>query len=62
MERHKLFRDQVGAMEKLLCDGLIAAGYDVLNTVNCTWVLSAEGKEKWEEAKQAFRQDFPALR
>mgnify|MGYP003136370552 FL=1 len=62
MERYMPFRDQVGAMEKLLCDGLKAAGYDVLNTVNCRWVLSAEGEEKWEEAKQAFRQDFPALR
>ena len=62
MERHKPFRDQVGAMEKLLCDGLKDSGYKVLNTVNCKWVLSAEGKEKWEEAKEAFRQDFPALR
>ncbi len=62
MECHIPFRDQVGAMEKLLCDGLKDAGYDVLNTVNCKWVLSAEGEEKWAEAKQAFRQDFPALR
>lgn len=62
MERHKPLRDQVGAMEKLLCDGLKDAGYDVLNTVNCKWVLSSEGEEKWKEAKQAFRQDFPALR
>lgn len=61
MERHKPLRDQVGAMEKLLCDGLKAAGYDVLNTVNCKWVLTPEGIEKWQIAKEAFRQDFPAL-
>lgn len=61
MERHKPFRDQAGAMEKLLCDGLRDAGYDVLNTVNCKWVLSAEGREKWQEAKAAFQTDFPKL-
>ena len=62
MARHKPLRDQVGAMEKQLCDGLKDAGYDVMNIVNCKWVLSAEGEEKWAVAKQAFRQDFPALR
>jgi hypothetical protein len=62
MARHKPLRDQVGAMEKRLCDGLKDASYDVMNTVNCKWVLSTEGEEKWSVAKQAFRQDFPALR
>ncbi|AYE85274.1 hypothetical protein B5M07_03605 [Sulfitobacter sp. D7] len=62
MERHKPIRNQVGAMEKLLCDGLREAGYDVMNIVNCRWELSAEGEEKWAAAKEAFRQAFPALR
>tara|TARA_R110002051_G_scaffold30487_1_gene70514 strand:- start:20387 stop:20641 length:255 start_codon:yes stop_codon:yes gene_type:complete len=51
-----------GAMERLLCDGLRAAKYDVMNSVNCRWKLSEDGMEKWELAKEAFRQDFPALR
>jgi len=61
MARHKPLRDWVGAMEKLLCDGLKAAEYDVMNSVNCKWVLSAGGTEKWQVAKQAFRQDYPTL-
>lgn len=62
MERHKPMRDQVGAMEKLLCDGLKAAGYEVMNTVNCRWTLTEDGARKWQDAKEAFRQDFPDLR
>ncbi|UWQ23669.1 hypothetical protein K3553_11835 [Leisingera aquaemixtae] len=61
MARHKPMRDQVGAMEKLLCDGLKAAGYDVLNTVNCRWKLDETGAQKWFAAKEAFREVFPAL-
>lgn len=61
MARHKPMRDQVGAMEKLLCDGLKAAGYDVLNTVNCRWKLDEIGAQKWFAAKEAFREVFPAL-
>lgn len=61
MERHKPIRDQVGALEKLLCDGLKAAGYDVMNTVNCRWRLDEYGTESWEVAKAAFRQEFPGL-
>lgn len=62
MERHKPLRDQVGTMEKLLCDGLKAGGYTVMNTVNCKWMLNEDGATKWQEAKEAFRQDFPELR
>ncbi len=61
MERHKPIRNQVGAMEKLLCDGLKDAGYDVMNVVNCRWTLDAGGEEKWEAAKEAFRKEFPEL-
>lgn len=61
MERHKPIRDQVGAMEKLLCDGLKAAGYDVMNTVNCRWQLDKVGAEKWKIAEAAFREEFPEL-
>lgn len=59
MERHKPFHDQVGAMEKLLCDGLKYAGYDVLNTVNCKWVLSAEVKKSGEKQNKPFTRIFP---
>ena len=61
MDRHKPMRDQVGAMEKLLCDGLKAASYDVMNTVNCRWQLDADGAEKWKAAREAFREAFPGL-
>lgn len=61
MERHKPFRNQVGAMEKLLCDDLKAAGYDVMNTVICRFQLSDDGAAKWEAAKNAFRDEFPRL-
>lgn len=60
-ERHKPIRDPVGAMEKLLCDGRKAAGYDVMNTVNCRWQLDEAEAEKWEVAKAAFREEFPRL-
>lgn len=62
MERHKPLRDQVGTLEKLLCDGRKAGRYTVMNTVNCKWVLTEDGARKWQEAKEAFRQDFPELR
>lgn len=61
MALHTPLRDQVGAMEKLLCDGLKAAGYDVMNTVNCRWQLDNIGAEKWETAKAAFSEEFPLL-
>ncbi|TQD35586.1 hypothetical protein ACTTAK_13905 [Rhodobacter capsulatus] len=59
MQRHIPLRDQVGAMEKLLCDGLKAAGYNVMNSVNCRWTLDAEGLEKWQAAIAAFQSEFP---
>ncbi|WP_206526868.1 hypothetical protein [Paragemmobacter kunshanensis] len=62
MLKHTPLRNQVGAMEKLLCDGLKAVGYNVMNTVACSWSLSPDGLEKWEAAKEAFRSEFPELR
>jgi hypothetical protein len=61
MQHHMPLRDQVGAMEKLLCEALKAAGYQVMNTVSCRWVLDPDGQAKWLAAKEAFRQDFPEL-
>ena len=61
MERHKPFRNQVGAMEKLLCDDLKTAGYSVMNTVNCRFHLDEGGEGKWKIAKAAFREEFPLL-
>lgn len=60
-QRHVPFRNQVGAMEKLLCDGMKAGGYDVMNTVNCSWQLDNDGIKKWATAKQAFKLAFPDL-
>ncbi|QUS36368.1 hypothetical protein [Falsirhodobacter algicola] len=61
MELHKPFRNRVGAMEKMLAEGLAAAGYEVMNTVNCKWTLDADGPERWAEAAQSFRREFPAF-
>src|SRR3954452_18566508 len=36
MEAHKPVRDKVGAAEKKLGEDLVAAGYDVMNTIRCS--------------------------
>ncbi len=59
MELHKPFRNRVGAMEKMLAEGLAAARYEVMNTVRCNWTLDADGPERWAEAVQSFKAEFP---
>ena len=58
MAAHTLLRDIVGAMEKALADDLSAAGYSVLNTVNCRWLLDPV---LWAPVRAAFAAHFPKL-
>ena len=46
-------------MEKRLCDGLKAAGYDVMNDVKCRRELTDDGEEQWRLARAAFCKEFP---
>jgi len=61
MAKHIPMRDQVGSMEKLLCDSLKTAGYDVMNTVNCRWQLDDVGLKLWADAKASFQKEFRKL-
>ena len=58
MAAHIPLRDIVGAMEKALADNLAAAGYTVLNTVNCKWPLDPV---LWVPIRAAFATHFPNL-
>ncbi len=58
MAAHTPLRDIVGAMEKALADELAAAGYAVLNTVNCKWPVDAA---LWLPVRAAFAVHFPRL-
>ena len=57
MRRHMPFRNNIGAMERCLCDYLKDAGYAVMNDVKWRFVLDADGKEKWRDAIAAFRKE-----
>lgn len=58
MAAHMPLRDIVGAMEKALADDLAAAGYAVLNTVNCKWPLDLT---LWVPVRAAFAEHFPKI-
>lgn len=58
MELHIPYRDEVGAYERDLALALKAAGYRVLNTVNCKW---SGDPMRWLEIRQAFADHFPML-
>lgn len=58
MELHKPYRDEVGAHERDLALALKAAGYRVLNTVNCKWTGNAD---RWQQIRAAFAEHFPRL-
>jgi hypothetical protein len=58
MARHKPLRNIVGAMEKVLAEDLVAAGYDVLNAVRCKWPLDVAA---WAPVREAFAGHFPKL-
>jgi hypothetical protein len=55
---HKPLRDIVAALEKKLADELVAAGYDVLNTVHCRRPLDPR---YWESVRSVFLTEFPNL-
>jgi uncharacterized lipoprotein YajG len=58
MDAHKERRDVVAALEKRLAQDLDAAGYDVMNTVNCNKVLDAQ---LYAEVRAAFAVEFDRL-
>lgn len=58
MEQHKAARNVVGALEKQLADDLVAAGYDVMNTVNCAWPLD---EHQYNPVRAAFAGELPGL-
>ena len=58
METHSPLRDAVAALEKALADGLVAAGYVVLNKVHCRRPLDAT---EWDKVRTAFAAEFPGL-
>jgi len=58
MDKHLPLRNQVAALEKALCDALIASRYDVLNSVHSRATLD---QPLWGEVRAAFASRFPAL-
>lgn len=58
MHTHAERRDIVGALENRLADDLRAAGYDVMNQVNC---LKPLDDVLYTEVRSAFAARFPAL-
>lgn len=58
-EVHRERRDVLAAMERVLCEELKAAGYDVLNTVSSRKVLNAE---VYATVRAAFAAHFPSIR
>lgn len=58
MERHKPFRDRVGALEKALAEALRESGYTVLNTVNWS---KPHDSDAWQSVRTAFAEHFPRL-
>lgn len=61
MAEHLPLRNDVGAMERNLRQDLHDAGYCVMNEVRWRFELSPEGQEKWNIAREAFREAFPRL-
>jgi hypothetical protein len=57
-ETHYERRDLVGALEKKLAEDLVAAGYDVMNKVNC---LKPLNQELYADVRAAFADAFPGL-
>ncbi len=57
-EAHCERRDLIGALEKRLAEDLTAAGYEVMNRVNC---LKPLDDEMYADARSAFERAFPAL-
>lgn len=58
LEEHTKRRDITHALERALCDGMVAAGYTVLNRVPCTHKLD-EGL--WNDVRGHFEKHFVQL-
>lgn len=58
IERHMPLRDIVAGLEKALADALAAAGYIVVNKVNCRRLLH---QTHWAAVRNSFAKEFPAL-
>jgi len=57
-DTHYQRRDVIGALEKKLAESLLAAGYDVMNTVHCSKPLD---EVLYVEVRTAFAVEFPGL-
>lgn len=57
-EAHKPLRNEVAAHEKALAEAMRAAGYDVLNTVDCRHRLD---EARFAPIRAAFAEHFPEL-
>lgn len=57
-DTHYERRDVIGALERKLAESLLAAGYDVMNTVYCNKPLD---EAPYDEIHEAFAAEFPAL-
>lgn len=57
-EIHYERRDAIGALEKRLAEDLVAAGYDVMNTVHCRKRLD---EALYEDVRVALAAEFPGL-
>jgi len=55
---HKLRRDRTHALERDLCNGMITAGYEVMNVVMCTLPTD---ETAWAAVRAAFRERFERL-
>ena len=58
LEEHRLRRDQIGAMEKALAAAMTAAGYSVMNTINCRVKVD---QEAFAQVKREFAFHFTQL-
>ena len=57
-DEHRKRRDSIAAMEKALADEMTAAGYNVINTVNCRRTLDAK---KFASVRASFALQFKKL-
>jgi hypothetical protein len=58
LDEHRRARDVVAALEKALAEAMVAAGYDVINRVDCRKALD---DEVFAAVRTAFVQHFPRL-
>lgn len=57
-DKHRKNRDHVAALEKALAEAMTAAGYEVMNTVNCRTKLDVEA---FASVRAAFAAHFTQL-